>query len=138
MRRVGLKSDGLGFGIRARINEGKLESEGCTATIVDVGGAATYSFTKRPALRTWLTAAVSDTDTSWPVANSAGYAVNGYYHCGTETVKVTAIPDATHLTVARGQWGTTARAHTLGYGDRLQYLVIGDRPTIMRGRRFTL
>lgn len=138
VRRPGLARTGLGFRDRVHIDTGKLDSSGFQAKIDDRYLAATVSFTTEPTIEIALTAAVDDVATSWQVSASADAVINNYYHCGVEVVKVTAKPDATHLTVARGQWGTVARSHTLGYLDRLQYPLLRDRPTLMVNRRVIL
>lgn len=52
-----------------------------------------------------------NTTTSIAVANSKQYQVNNLVKVESEVMRVTALADATHLTVTRGYAGTTAAAH---------------------------
>ncbi|PYR36169.1 MAG: hypothetical protein DMF90_11075 [Acidobacteria bacterium] len=54
---------------------------------------------------------VASSQTGIPVASSTAFAVGDYISIDSETMLITAIPDATHFTVTRGQ---NAATHTVG------------------------
>ena len=77
-----------------------------------------------------LSAAVTDSATSFTVPDGTAFTVDGTYWIGSEAIVVEAIVSNT-LTVARGQLGTAGRAHIIG-------APLFARPQYMQHRELTL
>jgi len=87
---------------------------------------------QQPASSWQLSTGVSDSATAWTLVSSTGLTVGDTLHIGSETVLVTVIGGGGAITVVRGMYGTTARAHDPSPdGDGTLY----DRPRFLRGRR---
>lgn len=74
---------------------------------------------RRGTKRTYLTVATTETSTSWTVSDSGDFVVGDYLYCERETVKVTAVPSSTSITVDRNQCALTVNdrgGHVHGVG----------------------
>lgn len=84
----------------------------------------------------WVTTAIAAADVSIVVDDSSVFSNNTDAYIDRETVRITAIPDATHITVTRGMYGSEAVAHALtdSQGNTRQ-VGVTDAPTFITGRR---
>lgn len=136
-RLFGLQRDGLGWSSEVSPPHADISGDGFTARICDTQYIQDIaaSLILRPSVDSFLTASVDATDTTFSVRSSDPFTSGTYLHIGTEVVKVTGKGTGT-LTVARGQWGTTAQAHfVIADGKTFDAAYIADRPTGMEGRR---
>lgn len=137
-----LSHDGIAWTERADIIGARLDVSGFTVRLVDrqLDAVLTQALAWQPDVRTWLTAEVSTSDTTFDVMSTAGFAVDDYVHLGTEVVKVTGVSTSPQqLTVTRAQWGTIAQGHVGGLGERLSFPVLTlTRPLSIEGRRCNL
>lgn len=74
---------------------------------------ATEIFSKIPRTQAWLASSVATAATSASTLDATDIDVGGFYHVGTETIRVVAKSGADLTTIDRGQWGTTAQAHNV-------------------------
>lgn len=82
---------------------------------------------------TKLTSKVTSSDTTISVMDSSGFSSGEYLYFGSsETVKITAIPDATSLTVTRGEFYTLTRTHNRS--DNPSGPVVSNSPRTFKGR----
>lgn len=119
----------------------EIDSSPMTFSVIDRQSDDVFTtwFSQQPAVKCWLTADMSTAATSISVTSTTGISTNDYIHIGTETMKVTAVPTSTTLTVNRGQWGTVIQAHYTGDGERLVSPVVTlTRPMSLEGRRVNL
>lgn len=139
----GLRRRGIGFSERVWIAEAEHEVQIDGITIDEVGGqwlgVASRVFNRKGRRVDGLT---STLDTSDPgtanVNDSALFTTGTRYYLGTETVKVTAKPTGTTLTIDRGEWGSTAQEHLVAVGERAQVSSLTDGPTGLSHRRVWL
>lgn len=121
--------------------DGSTTPPAATVTLVDVGDAITDLLASSTALasRTELTSDVSDSDTTISVSDSSVFALPCDIYIDAETMRATAAPTGTSLTVQRGMYGSSARPHKIttdqGY-TRIVYVT--DRPQYILGRRARL
>lgn len=122
-RRVaGLQREGLGFTETAYLAGAEIDVAINSITIVETPdpdlGAASLMFSKNPSVIGALSLSLSESgaSTTATVYDSTDFTIGGYYHIGTEVVKVTAKPTSTTLTVQRAKWRTFIQAHNRATG----------------------
>jgi len=143
-RRVyGLQREGLDLEEKVYIAGAKIDLRMVVAKILESPEyedfeRATVAFTTKPTTMGFLGATVTAAATSWTLKDTSRLTVGDYLHIGTEVVKVATIPTGTTMTVARGQWGTTAQAHFVEVGEDAVTPELTDVPVFLDGRRYTL
>lgn len=125
--------------------DGRTTPRGFTVDVVDVGDAvmSVFSVHNRSVMaRTILTADVAAGDLSIKVEDSSVFVLPCDLYVQRETMRATAAPDGTHLTVTRGMYGSKDTYHQAcdrynGSGDYLDVMV-SDKPQFIHGRSVTL
>lgn len=121
--------------------DGSTTPPSATVTLLDVGDAITHLLASSTALaaRTELTADVSSSTTTISVSDSSVISLPCDIYVDAETMRATAAPTGTSLTVQRGMYGSAAKEHKVttdqGY-TRVVYVT--DRPQYILGRRARL
>jgi hypothetical protein len=109
--------------------------------ILDEGDALTALFANysTTAAREDLMADPGTAGTNLNVRASATFAIPSDIYVDRETMRATAAPDGTHLTVTRGMYGSKAVAHPLTDSQGNQRTVeVADTPPFIVGRRIIL
>lgn len=134
---VGLDLTSLRFAARADLPRAELRAQEMTLSIVDTAPdhLVTRSLHRTTGRKTWLTADVSATATTIPVADTSAFPTQGVIHIGTEAIRYNGKSAGTFANCTRGYWGTTAQAHTIGEGDDTWYPPVTDLPRELTGRR---
>lgn len=109
--------------------------------ILDEGDALTALFANysTTAIRTSLISDPGVAGTNLEVSASGGFAIPSDIYVERETMRATAAPDGTHLTVTRGMYGSKAVAHPRTDSDNNQRDVeVADVPPFIVGRKIVL
>lgn len=145
-RAPGLRREGLGFSERVYIAGAEHDTQIDSVVVEEAAGQwlglATRVFTQIAERVCSITATLATTGVAKVAAgNGSLFTVNSRYHLGTECVKVTAIdttpvdPLPDELTLARGEWDTTAQEHPVTVGEHAQVSDVYDIPTGWAQRR---
>lgn len=142
IRRVGLKREGISDDWQCQVEMGTVKAAGFTVTIADYNDVWLGQFANRATKVSGLKATASSGSTSWNVTSSTDFTADTYIYIGQETVKLTAKPSATQMTVSRGKWSSNAVKYwvdTTTDGSLFtQPIRITDRPERLEGRRCRL
>lgn len=118
--------------------DGSTTPPAATVTIVDVDDRITaiLASATRLSARTVLTGDIGAADTNIPVGDSSVFSLPCDVYVDAETMRATAAPNGTTITVTRGMYGSRAVEHKVttdqGY-TRAVYIT--DRPPFILGRR---
>lgn len=140
----GLRREGLGFSESVYLAGAEHDVRISPVQIDDAWGPylgrATRLFSSIAEVVDQLAVALGElsSDTTVTVRDSALFSTSTWYYLGTETIKVTAKPTGTTLTVVRGEWDSAPQFHHLDTGDYASVTPIYDRPVSMVGRRVWL
>ena len=142
-RIVGLISESVRFAARAELARAELSAQEMTLEFVDPKPRRlmTRALHATPQRRTWLTADISASDTTIPVADTAAYPDSSaaqserVIHIGTEAIAYADKTATTFIGCTRGYWDSTAQAHTIGDAGEEWYPPVTDVPRELTGRR---
>lgn len=144
-RVVGLLREGLQIEEQVDIARAEIESSGMNVSIVDrqTDSIFTTWFSRRATTRTYMTASLLSTSTgNVYVDSTTGFAVDDFFHVGTECMQVVAVGSdggGPYIEPKRAQWSTTAQYHYTADGDELvRPVVTHTYPTTIEGRRARL
>ncbi len=138
-RKLGLKRDGSVFGEDIDILHAKLKCKAPSIRIADIGGHASYAFTKIPTRTCWLTGGVLTSGTSLTVTSNTGWTAGDILHLNTEAMHVTGTSSTDTINVDRAVYGTQAQAHfTIGDQAGLAAPEVNNEALCLQGRRCRL
>lgn len=103
--------------------------------IVDLEGRATLAFSKRPALKTWLTVDLTPAATTATVRSTSGWPTSGTFWIDSETITYTNTTATTFTGLTRGALDSIAQQHYTTTGGGTRFPEVTDRPVTMAGAR---
>jgi len=122
--------------------DGSTEYQTFAVELVDIDDELTSLFSihdETNRAETTMTAAITAAGTDLTVADSSVFSNNSDIYVDRETMRITAIPDGTSLTVTRGMYNSEAVAHDLedDHGNTI-VVPVTDKPTYLYSREVLL